>query len=127
MSPFGHLTAHVYGAALILLTYGSPLNHVTAITDVLCCAAVPLLLLRYWRNLLTFTNWAPCTLPDLGDADADDLPLPPGWDTVGVFNLPPPPGVNGETLPFAALIKVRLSLTVAACLQRVMDGSSVFS
>jgi hypothetical protein len=52
-------------------------------------------------------NYAPCT-QSAGAADFNKLPLPKGWDIVGSFTAPPPPGFPSDSsLPFGMLLKVR--------------------
>lgn len=72
---------------------------------------------RYYRNLLTFFNWAPCTTANSTSNSyqykaGDSFPAPKGWEPIEVFDLPPPegsslPGLSPDPLPFAALLRVR--------------------
>jgi hypothetical protein len=71
---------------------------------------------RYYRNLLTFFNWVPCTTSN-GTSDGyqyeagDSFPAPKGWKPIEIFDLPQPKdsslsGLSADPLPFAALLKV---------------------
>jgi hypothetical protein len=63
-------------------------------------------LYRYYRQLQSLANYAPCT-KSAANADVE-MPAPKGWDIVGFFNAPPAAGLPpSDTLPFAMLLKVR--------------------